>query len=83
MSNGTLSVRLHVVFGLCQDYAIHEHAGNLHVTRIEHAVSTDALDLRDHEPVGVLGRHRQRKIVERQRFALHGDVAAQVGGGAA
>ena len=46
-------------------------------------MSADALDLHDDEAVGVLCRHRQREIVERQRLALHGDVAAQVGGGAA
>ena len=43
----------------------------------------DALDLRDDEAVGVLRRHRQREVVERQRLALHGDVAGRVGGGAA
>ena len=65
-----------------QDHAIDQHAGNLHLARVEHAVSANALDLHDDEAVGVLRRHRQREIVERQCLALHGDVAAQVGGGA-
>ena len=36
----------------------------------------DALDLRDHEAAGVLRGHGEREVVERQRLALHGDVAA-------
>ena len=72
-----------MIFRLGQHHAIHQHAGNLHLARIEHAVSADALHLHDDETIGVLRGHRQRKIVERQRLAFHGDVAAQVGGGAA
>ena len=46
-------------------------------------MGADALDLRDHESVGVLRRRRKRQVVQRQRLALHRDVAAQVGGRAA
>ena len=42
----------------------------------------NALHLRNHETVGVLCRHRQRKIVERQGLAFHRDIAAQIGSGA-
>ena len=64
-------------------HAIDEHPGNMHLARIERAVARDALDLHDDQAVGVLRRHRHGEIVERQRLALHGDVAVRVGGGAA
>ena len=76
-------VGLHVILGPGHHDAIHQHAGNLYLTRIECSVRANALDLSNDETVGVLGRHRQSKIVERQGLALHGDVAAQIGGGAA
>ena len=41
----------------------------------------DALDLRDDQAAAVV--HRDRQPVERERLALHRDVAVRVGGGAA
>jgi len=38
----------------------------------------ESLDLGDDEAVRVLGRHRQRQVVEGERLALHGDVAGEV-----
>ena len=57
--------------------------GTTTCARIERAVRADALDLRDHEAVGVARGHRERQGVERERLALHRDVAGRVGGRAA
>ena len=65
------------------DDAIDERARDLHLPRVERPQLGDALDLHDHQPAGVVRRHRQRQRFDRQRLALHGDVAVRVGGGAA
>ena len=77
------AVSLVVVIGARDHHTVDQHAGNLDLARVQPARGGNALDLRDDEAVGVLRRHRQRQVVERQRFAFHGDVAGQVGGRAA
>ena len=58
-------------------------AGYLHLTRVEAVHLGEPLHLRDHQPPGVVRRHRQRQRVAGQRLPLHRDVAGRVGGGAA
>ena len=79
-----LGERLHVVLGLLgDDDAVDEDAGDLHLPRIERAALGDALDLRDDDAARVARRHRDREAFERERLALHRDVAVGIGGGAA
>ena len=72
------AVSLVMVLGARDDDTVDQYAGNLDLARVQRARGGDALDLRDDEAVGILRRHRQRQIVERQRLVLHGDVAGQV-----
>src|SRR6478672_3985692 len=77
-------VRLHVALGIRHhDDAIDDRARDLHLPRVERPRLGDALDLRDHQPARVVRRQRERQRFDRQRLALHGDVAVRVGGGAA
>ena len=79
-----LAERLHVVFRLLgDDDAIDEDPGNLHLPRVERSALGDAFDLRDDDAAGVARGHRDREALERQRLALHRDVAVGIGGGAA
>jgi hypothetical protein len=59
------------------------HAGDLHLPWRQRAALDDALDLHDDDAAGVVRRHCQRQRFERQRLALHRDVAVGVGAGAA
>ena len=73
-----------MVLGLGQHDAVDQHAGDLHLARARASPpramrSTWAIT----KPPRVLGRHRGGQVVERQRLALHGDVAGRVGRGAA
>ncbi len=72
-----------MVFGAGQHHAVHQHARNLHLARIERAPFGDALHLDDHEAAAVVRGHGDRQRFQRQRFALHGDIAVGIGGGAA
>jgi hypothetical protein len=72
-----------MVFRLGNDDAVDQDARNLDVSRVERTGGRDALDLRDDEPLAVLGSRRQRQIVEGQRLLFHRDVAVVVGRGAA
>ena len=73
-----------MVLGLLGDHhAVHEHAGHLDLTRVEAARLGEALDLRDHHAARVVRGHGDGQHLERQRLALHGDVALRIGGGAA
>ena len=75
---------LHVVFGLLRHHnAIDQDAGNFHLPRIEGAAVGDPLDLDYDEAARVARGHRDGERLQRQRFAFHGDVAVEVGGGAA
>src|SRR6266404_8553724 len=77
-------VGLHVALGLRRhDDAIDDRARDLHLPRVERPRLGDALDLRDHQPARVVRRHRERQRFNRQRLALHGDVAVRVRSGAA
>ena len=79
-----LGERLHVILGLLgDDDAVDQDAGDLHLPRVERAALGDALDLDDDEAARVARRHGDRQRLQRQRLALHGDVAVAVGGGAA
>ena len=71
------------MLGVSQHDAIDQDARDVDLARIEQVRSRDALDLRDDEAAGVLGRHGGGEIVQRQRLALHGDVAVRIAGGAA
>ena len=71
---------LPVVLGLLgDDHAVDQHAGDLHLPRRQRAALGDALDLHDDDAAGVVRRHRHRQRFERQRLALHRDVAVGVG----
>ena len=63
--------------------AVHQHAGNLHLARIQGAPVGDPFDLHDDQPAAVACGHRDRQAFQRERFALHRDVAVGIGGGAA
>jgi hypothetical protein len=65
-----------------QHDAIDQCPRYLYLSRVERPCLGDALDLRDHQPARVVRRHRERQRFDRQRLALHGDVAVRVGGGA-
>ena len=72
-----------MVLGPGHDNAVDQHARNLHLAGIEGPMSAHSLDLRDDEAARILGGHRQRQIVEGECLPFHGDVSAQVRGGAA
>jgi hypothetical protein len=79
-----LDESLHVVLGLfCHHHAIHQDAGDLHLTRIERAALGDPLHLHDDDAARVARRHCDRQRLKRQRLLLHRDVAVDVRGGAA
>ena len=64
-------------------HAVDEDAGDLDLARVERAAVGDALDLHDDEAAGVARGHGDGERLQRQRLALHRDVAVGVGGGAA
>ena len=72
-----------MVGGLGHHDRVHHDPRDLHRPRMQRVQLGDALDLGDHQPARVLGRHRHRQIVQRQRLALHAEVAGGVGGGGA
>ena len=57
--------------------------GTLTWRGLQRAALGDALDLRDDDAAAVVRRHRDRQRLERQRLALHRQVAVGVGGGGA
>ena len=69
--------------GVGDDHAVDQDAGDLDLARVQRAALGDALDLHDHQAAAVVRRHRDRQRLERQRLALHRDVAVGIGGGAA
>ena len=77
------AVGLHVVGALGEHHAVDEHAGDLHVARVERAFVGDALDLREDDAAGVARGDRERQVLEGERLALGGDVAVRIGRGAA
>ena len=75
---------LHVILRpLGDDDAVDQDARDLHLPRIQAAALGDALDLRDDEAAAVVRGHGDGQRLQRQRLALHGDVAVGIGGGAA
>ena len=72
------AVGLAVVLRLAQHHAIHQHAGHLHLARVERAGLGQPLHLRDDEAARVLRRHGGREVVEGESLALHGDVAGGI-----
>ena len=64
-------------------HAVDEDAGDLDLARVERAAVGEALDLHDDEAAGVARGHGDGERLQRQRLALHRDVAVGVGGGAA
>ena len=76
-------VGLAVVLRLGDHDAVDERAGDQHALRGQRAGDGDALDLDDDDAVGVVRGHGGGGGVELQRLALHGGVAARVGGGGA
>ena len=60
------AVGLLMEFGRRDDDAVDQHARNHHAARVERAVGGDALDLGDHQPVGIARRHRGRLRIEQQ-----------------
>ena len=76
-------IGLAMVLGLGHHHAIDERAGHLHQARVQRAGLGDALNLRDHDAARIARGHRHRQVVQRERFALHGDIAVGIGGGAA
>jgi hypothetical protein len=74
-------VGLAVVLRLGDDDTVDEGARDQHALRRERAGDGDALDLDDDDAVGVVRRHGRGGCVELERLALHGGVAARVGGG--
>ena len=75
---------LHVILApLGDDHAIDQDAGDLDLARVQAAALGDALDLHDDAPAGVVRGHGDRERLQRQRLALHRDVAVGIGGGAA
>ncbi len=61
--------------GLRDHDTVDEHAGHHDLAGIERALCAHALDLRDDEAVRIARGHGEREIVERERLALHRDVA--------
>jgi hypothetical protein len=74
------TVGLDVIGGVGDDEAIDQNAGDLYLARIERIAGGDALDLDAHKTARVFRRHRHGEIVQRQRLALHGDIARRIGG---
>ena len=75
---------LQVVFGPLGDHdAFDENAGHFHLSRVQAAAFGNAFHLHDNDAAGIARRHRDRQRLQRQRFALHRDVAVRIGGGAA
>ena len=73
-----------VVLGLLgDDHAVDHHAGHLHLPRRQRMRVGHALDLRDDDAAGVARGHRDGQRFERERLALHRQVAVGVGGGGA
>ena len=76
-------VGLAVVLRLGDHDAVDQRPGDEDALRGERAGDGDALDLDDDDAVGVVRGHGGGGGVELQRLALHGGVAARVGGGGA
>ena len=74
---------LPVVFRPCLHDAIDQHAGNLHLTRIERTALGQPLDLHDHDPARIAHCGRDRQRLQRQRFLFHRHIAVGIGGRAA
>jgi hypothetical protein len=64
-------------------HGVHQHARHLHLARVQRAAFGNALDLRDHHAARVARGHRNGQGFERQRLALHGQVAVGIGRGGA
>ncbi len=77
------AIRLAVQLRLGDDNTIHQDPRNDDLPRAQALSLGKAFDLDDDAAAGVLGRSGDGQAVERQGFALHGDVARRVGGGAA
>ena len=71
---------LPVVFGPGHHDAIDQHARHFHLSRIERATFGDALDLRDHDAVGIARGHGDSERLQRQRFLLHRQITVRVAG---
>ncbi len=71
-----------MVFGMLGDhYAIDQYAGNPNLPRGQGMGVGDPFDLGDHDAATVAGRHGDRQGFQGECFALHGQVAFDVGGG--
>ena len=64
-------------------HRIDQHAGHLDLARVQRAALGDALDLRDDHAARIARGHRDGQRLQRQRLALHGQVAVGVGRGGA
>ena len=71
---------LPVVLGPGHHDAIDQHARHFHLAWIERAAFGDALDLRDHDAVGIVRGHGDGERFERQRFLLHCQIAVRIAG---
>ncbi len=72
-----------MVRGFGHHHRVDHDPGDLHRPRMQRVQLGHALDLGDHQAARVLGRHRHRQIVQRQRLALHAEIAGGIGCGAA
>jgi hypothetical protein len=72
-----------MVLGRRQHDAVDQRRGDLHLARVQTATLGRALDLDDHEPAGVVHGGGDRQRLQRERLALHRDVAVRIGGRAA
>ena len=59
-------------------HTVDQHARNLDLPCRQGSAVGDPLDLHDHDPARVMGRHGNRLCFKRQRLSLHGDVAIGV-----
>jgi hypothetical protein len=72
-----------VIFRRGLDDVIDQDAGHFDVAGTQRVGGDHALDLRDHQTAGILGRGGNGQSVQRQRFIFHGDIAIAIRGSAA
>ncbi|VTR67822.1 conserved hypothetical protein [Desulfosarcina cetonica] len=78
-----LTKGLPMVFGLGHDHAIHQNAGDDHLTGIERSPVGQPFDLYDHHSAGVAGGLGHAQGVEDHGLLFHGDIAVRIRRGAA
>ncbi|OIQ71535.1 hypothetical protein GALL_468450 [mine drainage metagenome] len=75
---------LHVVRRVAGDHhRIDQHTGYFDAARVQCAALGQAFDLGNHDAAAVARGHGNGQGFQRQRFALHAQVAVRVGGGGA